>query len=369
MALVFWLSLAFVAYTYFGYALLLVVLARFRKKPVHTAAILPTVSVVMAAHNEAINLPAKLANLRALDYPPELLQIVVVSDGSTDGTAEVLEAHRPDVSSVLLAKPEGKSSALNHGVAQATGELLFLCDVRQRIAQDALRHLVMAFFDTTVGAVSGELHLEPADGGEASGLGIYWKIEKLVRKLEAQTGSVVGVTGAIYAVRRELYVPLPAGTLLDDVLVPMNVARKGHRVLFEPRAMAVDTIFNDPGKEFSRKVRTLTGNYQLVKLAPWLLTPGNPLLFRFVSHKLLRLAVPFALTAMLVSSALAGGLQMGTFLFFQVVFYGFAAAGTLLPRLQTVRPVAVAHTFVLLNYAALLAFRNAVLGRSKVWTR
>jgi cellulose synthase/poly-beta-1,6-N-acetylglucosamine synthase-like glycosyltransferase len=198
-------------------------------------------------------------------------------------------------------------------------------------------------------------------------VGLYWKIEKTVRRLESASGSVVGVTGAIYAMRRELWTDLPPGTILDDVYVPMNVARRGLRVVFEPAAIARDRVFAQKGKEFSRKVRTLTGNYQLVQLAPWLLTPANPLLFRFVCHKLLRLAVPFLLLGMLVASLLAGGPFYGTLFCAQVLLYGLAVLGQVSPAIQRLKPVSIAHTFVMLNVAAAMAFYNFVVGRDKVW--
>ncbi len=284
MRVLFWFSLGAVLYTYVGYALLLKVLARMRTAPVRAASILPSVSAVMAARNEESNLDQKLSNLRNMEYPRDLLQIVVASDGSTDGTNALLLNH-PEVTPVLLPVAGGKANALNHAVLAATGDVLVFLDVRQSVDFDAISALVAPFADSAVGAVSGELHLETADGQPSpDALGIYWKIEKAVRKLESATGSVVGVTGAIYAMRRELYVPIPPGTLLDDVLIPMQVARAGKRVLFCEAAIARDRIFRQRGKEFGRKVRTLTGNYQLLRLAPWLLTAGNPLLFRFISH-------------------------------------------------------------------------------------
>ena len=241
-------------------------------------------------------------------------------------------------------------------------------DARQSINPDALAQLVSCFADPTVGAVSGELHLETADGlASPDGLGIYWKIEKLVRKLESATGSVVGVTGALFAMRRELYVPLPHGTLLDDVLTPMHVARAGKRVLFLEAAIARDRIFSQRGKEFARKVRTLTGNYQLLQLAPWLLTRRNPLLFRLVSHKLLRLVVPFLLLLLLVASALAPGALYRAALGLQLLLYAFALLGALFPKARHVRAVSIPYTFVLLNAAAGVAFYNFLAGRAR-WT-
>jgi cellulose synthase/poly-beta-1,6-N-acetylglucosamine synthase-like glycosyltransferase len=212
------------------------------------------------------------------------------------------------------------------------------------------------------------LILEDSSGASSSdALGIYWKIEKAVRKLESDTGSVVGVTGAIYAMRRELYTEIPPGTLLDDVFVPMHVARMGKRVVFQPAAIARDRVFSEKGREFSRKVRTLTGNYQLLQLAPWLLSLENPLLFRFISHKLLRLIVPLLLILMLVASMELGTPFYRTIFWLQVLFYTLAAFGMLAPSAKKFKPIAIASTFVMLNAAAALAFYNFVVGRNSVW--
>ncbi len=360
----FLLCVAIVFYAYAGYWLLLRVFAK--RLPVTAEPLLPTVSIIMAARNEAKHLAAKLSNIAQLDYPPELLEIIVVSDGSTDDTATVLAAF-PGVHAVLLPASGGKALALNQGVQRAKGELLFMMDVRQTVDRDALRRLLPPFADTTVGAVSGELMLEQADGsagGEA--LGIYWKIEKAVRRMENDSGSVVGVTGAIYLMRRTLYQPLPAGLLLDDVLVPMQVARQGFRVLFQPAAIARDRVFAEPGKEFRRKVRTLTGNLQIVQQAPWLLSRNNPLLFRFVSHKLLRLLVPFLLLVMLVTSGLSTSLFMRVMLVLQLVFFGLALVGTVAPQSRRWRAIAIPATFTMLNVAAATAFYKFIT-RKNVW--
>jgi len=231
----------------------------------------------------------------------------------------------------------------------------------------SVSELASCFADSTVGAVSGELLLETPKEGSHGALGIYWKIEKIVRKLESASGSVVGVTGAIYAIRREFYTEIPPGTILDDVFVPMNVARMGKRIVFQPLAIARDRLFSEKGKEFSRKVRTLTGNYQLLRLAPWLLSPSNPLLFRFVSHKLLRLLVPLLLLLMLVASAIAAGPFYRAIFWFQVLFYVSATFGMLSPSTKKFKPIGIASTFVMLNAAAALAFYNFAAGRKEVW--
>jgi len=368
VTVLFWVSLSLIAYAYVGYAILLGVVSRFRLRGYSRGAITPPISIVMIVHNEERNLPAKLANLAAIEYPANLVEIVVASDASTDRTNAILQSAGEQIIPVILAEKNGKAAALNQAVRHATGEILVFFDTRQYVDPNSVRDLVSCFSDPEIGAVSGELLLVDAEGREASdALGIYWRIEKMVRRLESATGSVVGVTGAIYALRRELYVELPEGTLLDDVLVPMNAARAGKRIIFLPTAIARDRIFVEPGREFSRKVRTLTGNYQLLALAPWLLTPSNPLLFRFISHKLMRLLVPFLLVLLLVASAAAHAWFYRALFGIQLIFYGLAFLGWLGPRLREWRIVGIAWTFTMLNLAAAVALYNFLTGRTKVW--
>lgn len=368
MKLLFWTSFALVFYANFGYAACLWLQSKLRQRPLVRSEISPTVSVVIAARNEEANLPAKLENLRQLRYPADRMQIVIASDGSTDQTAMILREQGDSIIPVILPESHGKAGALNEAVRRTSGEILFFQDARQSVDPNALRELVNCFADPEVGAVSGELLLEASEGKHSSdALGLYWKLEKVVRKLESATGSVVGVTGAIYAIRRSLFTELPQGTILDDVFVPMNVARMGKRVVFQPTAIARDRIFSQKGKEFKRKVRTLTGNYQLLRLAPWMLSPANPLLFRLVSHKLLRLVLPVLLLLMLVASGLAGGAFYSSVFWLQIVFYLLAVLGLVVPEVKEFRPVGIANTFVMLNAAAVAAFYNFLVGRKKVW--
>ncbi len=361
---IFFGSAGIVIYAYAGYWLLLRIASR--RRPVSTAQATPTISILMAARSESASLLTKLRQLQDLSYPPHLIETIVVSDGSTDDTAAVL-AQFPHVKAILLPVSGGKAAALNEGVRHATGELLFMMDARQRIDPDALEKLVPPFADPSVGAVSGELLLENVDGtpsGEA--LGIYWKIEKAIRRLESDSGSVVGVTGAIYLMRRELFIPMPPGLILDDVFLPMHAVRQGKRVLFQPAAIARDRIFNEKGKEFRRKVRTLTGNLQLIQAAPWLLSPGNPILFRFISHKMLRLLVPFLLLLMLVTSGVSPHPFMHFLFAAQLIFFALALMGMLLPGCRHSRLFTLPATFTMLNAAAALAFYK-FLARKSVW--
>ncbi|MHC9084472.1 glycosyltransferase family 2 protein [Luteimonas sp. RIT-PG2_3] len=304
--LVFWLSAALVVHAFAGYPLWVRLLAKLRPRPVVVRDYLPTVTAIMSVYNAREQALQKLHNLRALAYPTGLLDIIVVCDGCSDGTAQVIaDAGLPGVRVIDSPQRRGKSQCLDDAVALAEGELLLMVDVRQRLEPGVLRALVANLSDPAVGAVSGELLFEDADSGFAASVDAYWRYEKMIRLAESRSGSVVGVTGACYAMRRALYRPLPPGTVLDDVLVPMQVVKAGSRVLFEPAAIAWDRASTDSTREGVRKVRTLAGNYQLLALAPWLIDPfANPLWARFVSHKLLRLAVPWLLCTLLLATVL-----------------------------------------------------------------
>jgi poly-beta-1,6-N-acetyl-D-glucosamine synthase len=373
MTWVFWLSSAMLAYTFAGYLVWLWLRARVHARSVKRAANVPPVSVVMVVRNEERVLREKLQNLLDLDYPEEKLQLVIVSDGSTDGTESILRAYAGDARMHVLMNslPQGKGSGLNDAMTWAQGEIVVFTDARQKVERPALRLLAENFADPGVGCVSGELMLGDAESGEeAKGTGLYWKIEKRIRELESASGSVVGATGALYAVRRELVPALPPGTILDDVYIPMHVARSGARVVFDGRARAWDASDLGARREFARKVRTLSGNYQLLQIAPWLLRRENPVRFEFVSHKLLRLLAPFALAATLISTAfLPGPLYRAAFVG-QIIFYGLGILGMFPGKKGPLTLMAdAACTFVMLNAAALMAFGNFVTGRKELWIR
>lgn len=373
MRWVFWGGALLIAHTYVGYVGWLWLRARLWPWPVLRAQQEPSISIVIVVRNEERWLENKLRNLLELDYPQERYQIVVVSDGSTDGTDAILRKHAEDprVQVLMNQLSRGKACGLNDAISLSAGDVVVFTDVRQKIESGAMRLLMENFADPEVGCVSGALMLGDPDLGEAGkGMGLYWRIEKKIRELESKSGSVVGATGALYAVRRELLAAVPEGTLLDDVYIPMQVVRQGKRVVFEARARAWDSPDLGADREFARKVRTLRGNYQLVQLAPWVLSRHNPVLLRFVCHKLLRLAVPFALAAMLVASLWLKAPLYRAALVLQLAFYGlglmamasFSKAGLL------GRGSDAAGTFVLLNLAALVAFANFVVGSKTAWS-
>jgi biofilm PGA synthesis N-glycosyltransferase PgaC len=371
MTWVFWWSVALIAYTYVGYLVWLWMRARISPWPQLRGAYEASVSVVMVVRNEQEVLENKLRNLLELDYPGEEWQVVVVSDGSTDRTEAILRgyANHPRVRLVMNQFSSGKACGLNDAIAWAEGEVVVFTDARQKIEASAICRLVENFADPNVGSVSGELMLGDFDSGEVvRGMGLYWKIEKAIRELESASGSVVGATGALYAVRRNLLVPLPERTILDDVYLPMHVVRQGSRVIFDTRARAWDVPSLGAPREFRRKVRTLSGNYQLLQLAPWLLSGANPILFEFISHKLMRLIVPFALLLALLSSMWLAYPFYRFALVVQLAFYGLALLGMLRLKSGTFSRVAdAALTFVVLNAAAAVAFTHFVTGRKTVW--
>jgi cellulose synthase/poly-beta-1,6-N-acetylglucosamine synthase-like glycosyltransferase len=374
MNYLYWLAAGLIAYTYLGYACWLRVRMLWRSRPVQRGSFTPLVSIAMVVRNEQQVLETKLKNLMGLDYPVDRCQIIVVSDGSTDQTESILRTYGSDsrIHIVLKKLAQGKACGLNDAIDLAQGDIVVFTDARQTIEPQAVRLLAENFADPEVGCASGELMLGDAAQGESSqGLSLYWRIEKQVRKLEAASGSVVGATGALYAVRRELLTNVPAGTILDDVYLPMQVVRQGKRVVLDERARAWDHPNLGTEREFSRKVRTLSGNYQLLQLAPWLWGGSNPIRFEFVSHKLLRLVVPFALMVLLAASFRLSAPFYRVTLILQLVFYSLSvlALSRLLKGGILARVADSAGTFVLLNGAAVVALANFLGGRRAAWTR
>jgi cellulose synthase/poly-beta-1,6-N-acetylglucosamine synthase-like glycosyltransferase len=327
----------------------------------------------MAVRNEAERLPEKLRQLQGLDYDHERVEIIVVSDGSTDETNKILTARCTNqVRAIILPEHEGKASALNAGITAASGEILVFTDVRQSIEPSAVRELVSSFADPKVGCVSGELMLgSPPESSSQSGMGLYWTLEKKIRQWESATSSVVGATGAFYAVRKDLVGPIPRGTILDDVYIPLQVARQGLRVTFDSAARAWEPTTFGLRHEYTRKLRTLTGNYQLLQLAPWILSGTNPIRFEFISHKLMRLFVPFALIGILLSSIMLRRPFYEICLGLQLAFYAMGGLGLVIRKGSSFisRAVNVPLTFLVLNGAAAMALVNFLTGNEEVWVR
>lgn len=367
--LLFWLGMAGFVWAFVGYPVVMIGWARLRRRAARDTegSGQPPVTVVLAIRNEASRLPTRVENLLASDYPADLLEIVIVGNGCTDGSAKVageLVAAHPNLRWFESPEAEGKPGGLNRGVAEATGEIVVMADARQRFLPDTIPQLVEALADPEVGAASGRLIIKKANDPAMSGVRRYWELETALREAESETGSVVGVTGAVYALRRELFQPLPPGTVLDDVLVPMRVAFQGKRIAYVRNAIAVDTPSASGGRELKRKVRTLAGNLQLLRLEPRLMSPrANPLFWRFVSHKLMRVAAPwFGATAVTAGLLLPWTLEWFLALaLLGVVLLG--VVGTVLP----LKPLAVPAAFVLLNAAAMMALFRQRDSSERLW--
>ena len=367
------LSLGVLGYTHLGYPLVIAGLARLvpyrpRRRRVAGAPVFrPTVSICLPAHNAEAFLAAKLDSLLAQSYPADRTEILVYSDGSTDGTEDVVRGFMArDARVRLLADStcRGKPTALNRMRASARGEVLVLTDARQVLSPTAVAALVDGLADPDVGCVTGNLLLQGSAGS-----GFYWRYENWIRKNEARFRSVVGITGPLSALRRVDMAPLPEDVILDDVWIPMGLRLRGKRVILREDAVAHDQAFKD-GREFGRKVRTLAGNYQLFSRMPELLDPRqNPSWFETVSHKVMRLVCPFALVGLLASTAvqsrrsptLRGRRANRVLLAAQLGAYAAAALG---PRAG--RVPGIARTFVMMHAASVVGLWKFLRGQQRV---
>ena len=363
------LALGAIAYTYAGYPLIALAWARLAPRSfTRRDGFEPTVSVCLAVHDGERYVARKLGSLQALDYPPDKLEILVYSDGSSDRTESIvreLATRDPRIRLLSDERRLGKPTALNRLRLAATGTVLLMTDVRQTVHRGALRAMLRLLSDPQVGCVSGCLVLEGDTGASA-----YWRYERFIRGCEARVGGMVGVSGSLYVVRRADLGELPEDVLLDDMFVPLRLALEKKHVVLCEEAEAYDAACDDE-REFSRKVRTLAGNYQLLALLPALLVPGkSPVWFQLVSHKLLRLVCPFALTVVFVTSlvlALAPSNDPFELAFYrtlalgQLAFSALALLGSLAGRLGT-----LARTFVVLNAAALVGLFRYLRGKQAV---
>jgi len=359
----FTLSLGALAYTFAGYPLWLKLRAKLRPRPVHKAPFEPSVAIVIAVNNGARDVLGKIASCLAQDYPSDRLRIVVASDGSTDETHRVVSGLAdPRVTVLRFRERRGKAACLVDAVATCPEPFVVFTDVRQPLDPGAVRALMENMADPQVVAASGKLvtRVEGASG-YAQGLDTYLRFEQALRKMESTGGSLVGVTGALYALRRDRFRPIPARTVLDDMLIPLNAARGGGRIVFEERAIAFDKLAADPERERTRKVRTLAGNLQLLSMYPDLLLPWrNPVAFELFSHKVMRLLGPlFLIGAFVANGALASMHPAFAALFvLQLASYAAAVGALAWPLAARWRVASLAAAFLSLNVYVVLAARE-----------
>lgn len=340
-------------YVLAGYPLALRWLARRRPRPVQRRPIEPTVSLIVVVYNGERFLDTKLQSVLALEYPADKLEIIVASDGSTDRTEEIAGRFAAQRVSLLRLPRGGKPAALNAAIAQASGEILVLTDVRQPLEPSSVARLVENFADPSVGVASGELLIRAGASQQEADIGLYWRFETWMRETLSSVDSMFGATGPFYAIRRTLAVPIPADALLDDVYLPLAAYFKGYRLVMDSRARAYD-IPTSLETEFRRKIRTLAGNYQILRAYPALLGPGNRMWLHFMSYKFGRLLLPWLLLILAAASFGLPSPWRAVVLAGQVAFYGLALADAWIfkPRLLK-RLSSSAHTFVVMMAATI----------------
>lgn len=357
-------------YVLLVYPVLLAWLASRYPLPVKRAPLQPRVSILLAVYNGENFLREKLNSLLALDYPSDRMEILVLSDGSTDHTEEIARAMEPRGVRLLALPRGGKPSALNAGMAVATGDFFVMTDVRQTVDPQALNRIMERFSDPAVGVVSGALIIRDFETGLPSKASAYWRYEIRMRDHLSAIGSIFGATGALYAIRRELAVPIPREILLDDMYLPLAAFFRGYRLVLEPAARIYDYPVN-LRSEFDRKVRTLAGNYQILAAYPQLIDPRrNPLWWHFMSYKFARLLLPFALIGVLIGSlGLPLPLRQAAFAP-QVLIYGLAFCDRWIPDGTLLKKASGAcATFVTLMLAGLKALSILFVPSERLWKR
>jgi cellulose synthase/poly-beta-1,6-N-acetylglucosamine synthase-like glycosyltransferase len=368
---IFWLSFGLMVYVYVGYPTLLWLVSIFAssREPSPTKEI--TLTLLITAHNEEANLEAKLLNSLQLDYPKEKLQILVVSDGSTDATDSIVERHRNyGVDFVRIPVQSGKTHAQNVAVLSATGEVIIFSDATTEYQKDALSLIAGNFAEPSIGAVSGRyLYLSAgAASSMASGAKAYAGYDNTVRHLQSKVGSITGCCGCIYAVRRELYTVL-AADLISDLVQPLHVLKRGSRVVFEPRAVASEYSTSSATKEFHMRVRVVARALRGILSVRELLLPWKfPWIsLQLLSHKLLRWCVPLFLLSMFVASAfLSAQIFYRSALILQILFYALAAITYKFPLHRRWRPLSVPLYFCTVNAAAAFAVLQVIRGQQYI---
>jgi biofilm PGA synthesis N-glycosyltransferase PgaC len=385
MEFLFWLSLVVVFYTYVGYGLALLALVRLRRLVYGKRAVAPvpvggypTLTLVVAAYNEEACMESKIQNTLALDYPAGLLTLLFVTDGSTDGTPDVVRRY-PGIKLLHSSERRGKIHAIHRAMHVVTTEVVVFTDANTHLNRESLRYLARHYQDPAVGAVSGEKRVAIGDRSDATaGEGMYWRYESTLKKWDSELYSVVGAAGELFSVRRALYREVPPDTILDDFMISMQIAERGYRIVYEPEAYARELSSENVAEELKRKVRIAAGGIQSIIRLKGLLNPlRHPVLcFQYVGHRVLRWTVaPFLLLLALVSNvvlAMTGpAFPYGILLAGQLLFYGLALAGWFLETRQIKNKVLfVPYYFCMMNYAVVRGIGRYLSGRqSAAWEK
>ena len=383
---IFWVSLGLVVYPYVIYPLVLFLTysitqawrdlrylgsPRSRRTKTPALAALPGVSIIIPAYNEEKVLAAKIENLRDLDFPQERLQFVFVSDGSEDGTNQILQnLQGANYECILLNERKGKANALNHAVERATNDILVFCDAGTLFELDAIKNLVRHFSNPEVGAVCGAVRYQAGSDAQQTE-GAYWKYESALRMMEARLGAILNASGCIYALRRECFSPIPLSTILEDFVIPMRARRLGFSVLYDPESVAIEFPASTVSGEFTRRVRLAVGSFRalgdLVRVPLRGFTP-----FALISHKLLRWLVPFfAITLFLSNIFLVHSPAYRFALAGQVLFYCWAGLGFFFyQQMRRVRFGLVPYFLFAMHLAFIVGFFRCLVGADRaVWQK
>jgi len=372
MIFLFWLFSILIVYCYFGYPLLISLVAKCSRRQTQHGNYEPSVSIILSVWNEEDVIKKKIENLLSLDYPREKLEILIGSDGSTDRTEDIVK--QISDSRVQLYdsfQRQGKMFTINHLVERAQNEIIVFTDARQILERDSIKVLVSNFLDSNIGCVSGELMFSKKSGATARGINLYWSYEKFIRRNESDVHSMLGATGAIYAIRRKLFTNIPTSVVLDDMFIPLKIIQNGYRAIFDSSAKAYDEVSDSPREEHRRKARTLFGNYQIFWIFCKMFNPFNsPIALQLFSHKLLRVLIPFFMVSVfLINGAIifgSGGviqsILYGVTFTIQIIFYCMAVIGGLARHkkygiLKIISKVCyIPYVFCLLNFSAFIGF-------------
>jgi len=380
--IVFWIGLLVVFYTYIGYGILMFLLVRIKrifkgKRSTGDRAYEPEVSFVVPCYNESEVIASKIQNTLELEYPKDKLKIIIITDGSTDGTPEIVRQYE----NILLLHEDqrgGKSAAENRAMKYVNSPIVIFSDANTILPKEAIREIVKHYADPQVGAVSGEKRIMSKDVDTASGAGegVYWKYESFLKRMDSEMSTIVGAAGELFSFRKELFSDLETDTILDDFMLSMRIAEKGYRVVYEPNAYAMETASASVREELKRKVRICAGGWQSMGRLISVMNPVKNfwLAFQFISHRVLRWSItPVMLLLMLPANGLLffeHYVYQITFVA-QVFFYLCAMIGWYLANRELkVKLLFIPYYFFIMNYAVFAGFIRYVRGeQSAAWER
>ncbi len=385
--LLFWICLAGIIYTYFGYGIILWIISQIkhlyasinhRVSDKNELSAEPHVSLLIPAYNEQPYIPQKIANSRNLDYPSKKLHQVWITDGSDDGSDELLRTY-PEVTLLHKHERTGKIGAINRGMHYIKTPVVIFTDANTMLHQDTVREIVYAFRDPEVGCVAGEkrIKVRKQEGAVNSGEGIYWQIESLIKQVESKVGSVMGAAGELFAIRTELFQPVEPDTLLDDFIISLRIAKQGYKTKYAPKAFGEENASISIKEEMKRKIRIAAGGLQAISRLKALLNPFKYgfLSLQFISHKVLRWTfVPFAIILLFISNlliVLQYGFEPAGFYFYffmlQIFYYIMVVVGSLLQNRKLAYKLVFAPYYVfIMNYSILAGYIKYFFGKQTV---